>query len=460
MKSTPPPIRILVMVFLAHILLCGCGQGIPMDKEVLRYSFWGGYLELSIWEELKRTFEEKNPDVYVKLEYAPGSDKPGALVSRMLAGSAADCMMIDDDGLPWLASKRYIEPLNDRIERDAEELRISEIFPVALETAQYEGTYWVLPWDGFCELIYANLDLFEQAGIPEPTKDWTWDDFARIAKQLTRDTNGDGILDQYGTFLMMNILHNQKVLWAFGAEWMDPGRTRITIGSPQAVQALEFYADIFYRKRCVAFAADLSMVEEVMLFTNRVGMVACPAYVMLNLRQLTGKKWDVFHVPRGPAGRAARVSFDCIGIYSKTTPEKKELAWRWIKHVLSSESQRVVGRSGRAMPVRPADVLASFVRDDTPQHEERFLEAMLEYGRTTPGMLASQAIWTVADGIMGRFGTETYNAWGQALLRGEDPPDRSKFRGNPSRWLPPEVTVAELQTKCQAVVDRFKRRGY
>lgn len=119
---TPP--HALTMVLLVHILLCGCGQGIPTDKQVLRYSFWGGYLEIRLWEELKRTFEEKNPDVYVKLEYAPGSDKPGALMSRMLAGSAADCMMIDDDGLPWLASKRFIEPLNDRIEHDAEELRI------------------------------------------------------------------------------------------------------------------------------------------------------------------------------------------------------------------------------------------------------------------------------------------------------------------------------------------------
>lgn len=452
--------RTLAMVFFAHILLCGCGQGIPSDKKVLRYSFWGGYLELSMWEEIRQSFEEKNPDVHVKLEYAPGSDKPGALVTRMLAGSAADCMMIDDDGLPWLASKNFIQPLNEWIERDREELRINEIFPVAMETAQYEGTYWVLPWDGFCELIYANLNLFEQAGIPEPTKDWTWEDFGRIAKQLTRDTNGDGIPDQYGTFLPLNSLHNKKVFWAFGASWMNPKMTRVTINSPQAVQALEFYADLLFRKRCVASVTDLSMVEEVMLFTNRVGMVALPAYVMLNLRQLSGKKWDVFHIPKGPAGRAARVSFDCIGIYSRTTPEKKELAWRWIKHVLSSESQRVVGRSGRAMPVRPVDVEASFVRPDTPQHEERFLEAMLEYGRISSSMLASQAMWTVADGITGRFGRETTNAWGKALMRGEDPPDRSRYKGDPSRWLSPEVTVAELQTKCQAVIDQFDRRGY
>ncbi len=112
------------------------------------------------------------------------------------------------------------------------------------------------------------------------------------------------------------------------------------------------------------------------------------------------------------------------------------------------------------MPVRPADVQASFVRADTPQHEERFLEAMLEYGRTSPATLSSQSMWTVADNIMGRFGTETANAWGQALLHGEDPPDRSKYRGDPSRWLSPEATVAELQEKCQAVIDQFDRRGY
>lgn len=450
----------LFVSFLLMVLLMGCGEPGGSGKSVLRYSFWGGYLELRMWEQLKKSFEEKNPDVTVKLEYAPGTDNPASLVTRMLSRSAADCMMVDDDGLPWLASKNYLEPLDDYIARDASELGVKEFLPTAMESVRYEDRCWAMPWDGFCEMMFINLDLFDQEGISEPTKEWTWDDFARIAYRLTRDLNGDGGIDQYGAFLPMNTQHNQKVLWAYGASWMDPEKTRITIGSPEAVRVMEWYANALFRKKGVAYQTETAMGEEVMLFTNRVGMVACPAYVMINLHQLEGRRWDVFHIPKGPAGRAARVSWDCIGIFSKAPPENKELAWRWIRHILSSESQRVIGASGRALPVREADVRASFVRPDTPQHEERFLEAMLEYGRASPITLSSKAWRQEADFIWGRFGSEATNDWASALRHGEDPPDRSKHQGDPARWLSPEETIALCQKCCQEVVDHVNERGY
>jgi multiple sugar transport system substrate-binding protein len=441
-------------------VLAGCSKGIPEDKKVIRFSFWGGYLEMNMWKEMKESFEEANPDVYIKLEYAPGSDKPSTLVTRMLARSAAEVMMIDDDGLPWLASKRYLEPLDERIARDSSELRLADFFPTALDSGSYEGTQWALPYDGFCELIYANLDLFDKAGIPEPTDEWTWEDFGRIAQRLTLDTNGDGVKDQYGAFFILSTHHNQRWMWAYGADWMDPAKTRMTIESPEAVEALHFLGDLLFRKKCVALLGDVAMVEEVMLFTGRVAMVACPGHVMMSLRQIANKRWDVFHMPRGPKGPAARVSWDCIGIYKGAPEEKKELAWKWLKHVLSEHSQRAIGKSGRGMPVRVDDVRASFVRADTPQHEERFLEAMLRYGRTTPQMLATKAWRNEADTIMTRFSIPSSNAWGAALMQGEDPPDESRYRGDPGRWLSPERTVQLCQEACQSVLDDFTKRGY
>ncbi|MCL4734673.1 MAG: sugar ABC transporter substrate-binding protein [Candidatus Omnitrophica bacterium] len=448
------------VLMMAAIFLAGCGENQRPGKEILRYSFWGGYLEMGLWKQLKQTFEEKNPDVTIKLEYAPGSDSPASLVTRMLARSAAECMMIDDDGLPWLASKGYLEPLDDYIARDAAELGIEEFLPTAMESVEYEKQRWAMPWDGFCEMIYVNLGLFEQAGIPEPAQEWTWDDFARIAHQLTRDLDGDGVIDQYGAFLPMNTHHHQKVLWSFGASWMDSEKKRITIGTPEAVKALDWYANILFRNKGAALQAEAGMGEEVMLFTNRVGMVACPAYIMINLRQMENRKWDVYHIPKGPAGRAARVSWDCIAIFSKAPQKKKELAWRWIRHILSSESQRLIGASSRALPVREADARASFIRPDTPQHEERFLEAMLEYGRLTPITLSSVSWRQEADFIWSRFGSEATNDWALALRNGEDPPDRSRHHGDPSRWLSPEETIALCQERCQRVVDDFNRRGY
>jgi len=409
---------------------------------------------------MKKTFEDTHPDVYIKLEYSPDSAEPGPMVSRMVAGTAADVMMVDDDGLAFLASKGYLEHLGDLLERDREELMVDQFLPTALEAGSVNDVLVAMPFDGFCQLVYVSLDLFEEANIPLPDENWTWDDFVDIAQRLTVDSDGDGRLDKFGALFYLNTLDSLSVFAAYGAQWMNPEKTKITIDSPGALQGLNVYADLLFRHKGMPTGAELGMRDgTVMMLTGKVGMVMSPAYTMITMKSIKGKRWDVFHMPRGPKGRATRVSWDGIGIYTEISDRKKELAWEWIKHVMTPDSQRIIGRSQRALPVRPDDVRASFIDPNSPQHEERFLEAMLEYGVLMPQMLATKRWRTEAESVMRSFGSEETNQWGRALLRGETP-DESKYKGNPDYWLTPEKTLALIQPRCQAIVDDFAARGY
>ncbi len=42
-----------------------------------------------------------------------------------------------------------------------------------------------------------SIDLLEKKGISIPESGWTLEDFYEIAR-VTKDTNGDGVVDQYG----------------------------------------------------------------------------------------------------------------------------------------------------------------------------------------------------------------------------------------------------------------------
>ena len=51
--------------------------------------------------------------------------------------------------------------------------------------------------------VFYNRKLFADNGYPDPhtwisTKEWTWDKFQEIAKNMTKDTNGDGTNEQWG----------------------------------------------------------------------------------------------------------------------------------------------------------------------------------------------------------------------------------------------------------------------
>jgi multiple sugar transport system substrate-binding protein len=96
--------------------------------------------------------------------------------------------------------------------------------------------------------VYYNKDLFEREGLPDLQElvengEWTWSRFLEIAKAATRDTDGDGTIDQ----------------WGFGQPWaIDPwilsngarytknidGRRVFTAGDPDAIEALNFIKEL------------------------------------------------------------------------------------------------------------------------------------------------------------------------------------------------------------------------
>src|SRR5207244_13142543 len=68
-----------------------------------------------------------------------------------------------------------------------------------------------------------NLDAFEKAGVPvpsqDPTKTWTWDQFAEACKLISQKTSMKG-------FLMSNGGDGGWDAWLFHA-WLDRKSTRL-----------------------------------------------------------------------------------------------------------------------------------------------------------------------------------------------------------------------------------------
>ena len=48
--------------------------------------------------------------------------------------------------------------------------------------------------------MFVNKTLLNKEGIDIPDKDYTFDDLYYICKKITKDLDGDGIIDQFGIF--------------------------------------------------------------------------------------------------------------------------------------------------------------------------------------------------------------------------------------------------------------------
>ena len=131
--------------------------------------------------------------------------------------------------------------MDDYIERDNEYVQsyYDDLNPRFLELHQRysspdDKTYY-LPGEFNTMCIWYSKEIFQQAGVDEPTSDWSWDDFLETAEALTDPGNVFGMYlePNYFAGIMPWLLTN-------GTSTLNEDWTESTVSSPQAIEAMEF----------------------------------------------------------------------------------------------------------------------------------------------------------------------------------------------------------------------------
>jgi len=144
------------------------------------------------WSETIAAFQEKYPHIKVDLvvlsEKGDSQEALQKLDLEAASGAQLDVLMFSD---PASYAQRVgigmVAPLDEFIAREG--FRVEEEYKV---NTTLDGKVYALPGKFNPWYVLLNQDHLEAAGLPVP-KDWTWDDFASYAKQLTTP-------DHYGTY--------------------------------------------------------------------------------------------------------------------------------------------------------------------------------------------------------------------------------------------------------------------
>ena len=367
--------------FLATVLLSGCVRTEARQPEAvtIRSSFWGDVEDIKVWEELARRFNARQRRIRVKLEHIAGQDYHAKLMAMTVGHCAPDVMASDDEPFPHLVVNGLFEDLTPYLARDRS-IRLADFYPPFAKTFEYKGRQYGLPYIGHCLLIFYNRDHRRAAGLPpDPDPNWTWEQFDRDAVALTRDLDGDGHIDQFG-FNRLGWFYCLQWIWSAGGDDMDPAMTHYLFDTPAARRGFQFHYDQMHRYKVCPMVSDLpNMTWDSMFLTGKVSMFFTGSWWLAHCREAKNIDWDIAPLPRGPVRRATRTTCEAITL-SPASAHKRE-GWEWIKFVLGEQGQSLFGLGGRGIPAVRRIALKTFPRPDTPQHEERFLEAMDTYAR-------------------------------------------------------------------------------
>jgi len=276
-------------------------------KVTVRLATWAGVEEAAELQKVIDGINAKATNYQIVHEPQP-ADFYVKLQTNLAGGSAADLIWLSQEYIVPYASKGVLLDISDRLGADSRPAaNLTDYFPNILQTVQFEGRTYGLPWIAQPVVLYYNPKLFSDAGVQPPTENWTWDDFKAAAAKLTRDTNGDGQVDVYGT-AFNDWPPIQMFVWQAGGDLLSEDRKQTTLTTTETLQGINFYADIIYNP---TYAAPQNVIQEQgfseLAKNGKVAMFFGGAADDLDYAHTKDAKFaemKVSLVPKGPQNRA------------------------------------------------------------------------------------------------------------------------------------------------------------
>lgn len=186
----------LLAVMLASMMVAAMAPALA--ETTLKVAGWDT-TTTPYYAAIKEGYEAANPDV--KIEWVDlASQDYNVKASTMLAGGDTTdlyCVKELSDMQNW-AKEGLIVPMTEQIAADGVDMTKYAGMD-SCYVALTDGQQYALPFRADYWVMFYNKDLFDQAGMAYPTNDWTWDEYAQMARDVHEKTGAYGT--HYHTWL-------------------------------------------------------------------------------------------------------------------------------------------------------------------------------------------------------------------------------------------------------------------
>ncbi|SHJ58791.1 ABC transporter substrate-binding protein [Tepidibacter formicigenes] len=334
----------IVMIMIV-ISLVGCGSTNSSDnnskdgKEKL--TVWLppiGEDDKAVWEPILKEFEEEN-NVEIDLGIIPWEGYPEKYATAIAAGEGPDIGYMYAEMFPQFIEMGAVEDLTPYLtDKDYENYIYIE------DGKMLGGLYGLAIEAANPAVLYYNKDILEELGEEVPK---TWEDFRRIAKKATKDTDGDGKIDQWGfaqgwgaNFFGDLNWNWYGFLWQAGGELYNDDLKTVRFNDEAGLEAAQFLYNLKFIDKVLPDNAMAQTNKEMLQTTFGPGKAAFSIWLSSAASEILDKSFPdlnygfITSLENKDMGTFASV--DQLTLMSAT--KNKELAFKLMQHMLSAES--------------------------------------------------------------------------------------------------------------------------
>ncbi|MGB7806762.1 MAG: sugar ABC transporter substrate-binding protein [Actinomycetota bacterium] len=381
--SSTRRVRWIAMSMASLVLVAGCDADAEdpepsggADPQEISVMVSGDPEELEAYRLVAQGFEASRSGVTVNLiEIADRDEMIARLGTSIAGGDAPDLFLLNYRYYGQFQAKGALEPLNAYLQ-SSEAFSAEEFYPEAMVAFQEDGEQTCMPQNVSSLVVYYNEKLFKQAGVAYPEPNWSWISMVQAAMKLTKDTDGDGAIDQYGLGVDPEIIRAAPFIWSnkgtLTNDEADP--TRYTLTTPEATQAIQAFLDLRSRAGVTPTDEEAESADfESRFLDGSLGMIMESRKVVPAFRTIEDFGWNVAALPVHQVPATVLHS----DAYCMTADaDDKDAAWAYLEYALGTEGQQIAVGTGRTVPSMRAVAESDVFLDPTasPADSQVFLD--------------------------------------------------------------------------------------
>jgi multiple sugar transport system substrate-binding protein len=313
------------------------------DGASIVFSGWGDETEQKIYRDSIERFKSVCSGVTV--DYQPIPDKfQDKLKAQMAGGTAPDVFYVDDQLMNAFASSGQLLALDDYMSQAG--VSRDDFIPALLTIFTQDGKTYGLPKDwGTLGLVYLP-EAFKDAGIDEPTEDWSWDDLRTAAKAIADKGT-------YGGFCMgADWARFAPFVFSNGGSFASEDFTTATLDTPEVKDMGTLVSDM-YKEKSLVTPADLGAGWCGEAIGKKLAGLTTEGGWMVNFmkQNYPDVEWKAIQIPQGPKTRADIIFTNAIGVNAAT--KYPNAAAAFAIYLTGKDNQGEIVKTGFAYSTHP-----------------------------------------------------------------------------------------------------------
>jgi multiple sugar transport system substrate-binding protein len=307
--------------------------------------------DISIMNNASQRFARRYPNVEIKVQYVntnPWGEYINQFMNAVGSRESVDIVTMATEGVSTLVSRNLLRDLAPLIASDpAVSELLSDVEPNLLNALRYNDRLNLLPIEWNTIVIYYNTALFQEAGVPVPTAEWSWADLLATAQRMTK-RDASGRTTQYGFVVPGNQFNLTPWFFTNETDRLTADGHQSNVRDPKFREALVFLHDLIYRHQVspVFQRGDFGLSAFMAKQAAMISGTHAPVRIMRE------GHFTTFDMQRFPRNRADVAICGVLGIGLAQSSRNPELAWEFLKELISRDVENEVANNMRSAPSR------------------------------------------------------------------------------------------------------------